>query len=70
LRRSRVNRTRFKLSDAFGRRMGPLEWTPQREAQFRALCGASMRTLGYELPALETAPAATAWPSAAQVVTG
>jgi hypothetical protein len=38
--------------------LSPLIWTARREAQFRALCGASMRALGYDLgTASRTGPA-------------
>ncbi|HWE44888.1 MAG TPA: hypothetical protein VG407_02580 [Caulobacteraceae bacterium] len=46
-RSRRVNRSRFKLRDLLRGRPTDFEWTPEREARFQALCGKSMRKLGY-----------------------
>jgi hypothetical protein len=47
-RKTRVNPSRFKLRDLLRGRPTEFDWTPAREARFQSLCGASMRTLGYE----------------------
>lgn len=43
----KVNGSRFKLRDLFRGRPLKLEWTAARERQFEAICGDTMRRLGY-----------------------
>ncbi len=48
LKDQRLHRSRFRLKNFLrGRPMKP-KWTPEHEARFMAICGKTMRALGYD----------------------
>ena len=48
LKDRRLNRRCVRLRNVLQRRPVKLKWTPQHEASFMAICGETMRTVGYE----------------------
>lgn len=48
LKDKRLNRTRFRLKNFLRRLPVKLKWTPEHESRFMAICGETMRALGYE----------------------